>query len=432
MDKLVFVLIGNKSSREIIYRATYTFPRGRDMNKKTIVIGVVALLVIAGVGIYALSNSNDDNTGSSYTLLSRVNTDGSGIYIKASVLEARELEGLEFYTDNGDGTYSITTDNASAWGGLVFGTPGTTSIQHIQLQTIVEEMLGLTFTLYQNGMTIESDHVYYVSTITNATAALSSSTESIIDGGILWQPQYQAIIDDESGTYAGLALSNNLFPGHTCCVLAGSTSYITSNSDVTVSFLAAYVEGVKWVQSALKDTSSEDYQELVDLCSSKVSGLSQEEIEESLSTIVYTYGDSDVDDPLASLTVDVANLTDSLESLGSLKHTMADLGFDNSTDFAETFVDGSYLSKVLNGEASVQSSTVTVKVAVITGDLHQIALHAAIENGFFEEYGINVELSGATNGAGVAVALQNGTVQFGLMGAPPATITTINSELIKA
>ena len=50
--------------------------------------------------------------------------------------------------------------------------------------------------------------------------------------------------------------------------------------------------------------------------------------------------------------------------------------------------------------------------------------------GFFEDYGIKVNLSSAVNGPGVATALQNGNAQFGLMGAPPCTITAINGELV--
>ncbi len=397
------------------------------MDKKIIVIAIVAVIVIASVGVFAIvKNNNNDDATPSYTLIARVNTEGSGLYIKATVLEERG--GVEeFYSINDEGNYIITEANATAWGGLIFGTPGTTSIQSIQLQTIVEENLGLKFVLYQQGMTISSDSVYYVASVANATAALGNT---IINAGILWQPQYQAIIDDTSDVYTALALTNNIFPGHTCCVLAGSTSYITSHSDVTERFLAAYVEGVDWVQDALANPGSAEYNDLVALCVQKTSGLTTEEIEESLATVTYTYG-SDDSTPLASLVADVASLTDSLKELGSLKHTVQDLGFANSTDFANAFVDGSYLANALQG-VSKSTSNVTVSVAVITGDLHQIALHAAIEQGFFSEYGITIALSGATNGAGVAVALQNGTVDFGLMGAPPATITTINSELIKA
>jgi len=400
------------------------------MNKKAIVIAIVAVIVIASVGIYAITRDDGDKKYSSYTLISRVNTEGSGLYIKDTVMQERIAEGYTFYSvDSVTHDYIINESNAPAWDMLVFGTPGVTSIQSIMLQTIVEQNLGLKFTLYQTGTQLQSGNVYYVASVANATVALSNT---IINAGILWQPQYQAIVDDPSHVYTNLGLTNYIFPDHTCCVLAGSTSYIESNVEVTERFLAAYIEGVNWVNEALADKLSEQYQDLVELCVKTVgTSITETEIKEALDTITYTYGDPSSTTPLASLVTDVADLVDDLYSLGQLHHTLSDLGFNNSTDFANKFVDGTYLESALQG-VNTSSSNVTVKVAVISGDIHQIALHAAIAQGFFTQYGITVQTFAATNGAGVAVALQNGAVNFGLMGAPPATITTINGELIKA
>ncbi|MDR3075053.1 MAG: hypothetical protein LBU30_03310 [Candidatus Methanoplasma sp.] len=393
------------------------------MDKKIIVAAIVAILVIAGIGIYAITSDSKEKD-SSYTLLAVANSEGSGLYIKENIFNERGGASA-FYTDEGNGIYTVDESNKAAWGGLIFGTPGTTSIQHVQLRTIAEEYLGLNYTLYQENTQKNSQTVYYVPSVSNATAALSGGYP--LDGGILWQPQYQAIVDSTTGGFTELALTNNLFPGHTCCVVAGSTSFIGANTEVTERFLAAYVKGALWVQSALADTGSDDYARLVEISKSKTSGLSEEVIKESLSTITYLYGNQGQDDPLTSLRTDIAALADSLQ----LEHTVEDLGFADSKAFADRFVNSTYLKAALEGVDKLDSA-VTVKVAVITGDLHQIALHVAVENGYFNELGINVETSGATNGAGVAVALQNGTVVFGLLGAPPATSTIINGELIKA
>ena len=51
---------------------------------------------------------------------------------------------------------------------------------------------------------------------------------------------------------------------------------------------------------------------------------------------------------------------------------------------------------------------------------------------FFKDYNLSVNVTTADSGPNVAVALQNGTGQFGLMGAPPATSTTVNSLLLHA
>ena len=73
-----------------------------------------------------------------------------------------------------------------------------------------------------------------------------------------------------------------------------------------------------------------------------------------------------------------------------------------------------------------------ITVAVISGDIHQLAIHYAMAMNIFEEYGINITLSQQPNGDGVAVALENGSAQIGFIGAPPMTIKVINSEYVTA
>jgi ABC-type nitrate/sulfonate/bicarbonate transport system substrate-binding protein len=398
------------------------------MNSKLMAIGIVVILIVAGVGVYAFTRSSSDKSTDDIAVLARVNTEGSGIYVKEDLVDS----GL--VTIDSEGNITITSANAAAWGGLVFGTPGVTSIQHIMLMTIVEQTLGLNFTLYTAGTTLNKDTVYYVPSITNASLALGGTYD--LDGGIIWQPQYEAIIEDTSEKFTSLVLTNDLFPGHTCCVLAGVTSYMSSHSDETVRFLEAYVKAVEYVNYALENKDSEQYARLVAVALETVgSTFTESEIKASLDTITYTYGDSDPNNPLASLNSDLVDLVDSLDSLGTLqKSVTSDLGFDSTQSFVDEFVDDSYLVSALesNDTNTYSGTTSSITVAVITGDLHQIAIHMAEELGYFDAYGLDVHFSYATNGAGVATALQNGDAQFGLLGAPPLTITTVNSELIKA
>ena len=99
--------------------------------------------------------------------------------------------------------------------------------------------------------------------------------------------------------------------------------------------------------------------------------------------------------------------------------------------FAEEFVKQTYLKKAISEDLGT-SSTGRVKVAVITGDIHQIAIHWADEKGYFSSLGLGVDIVGSNNGAGVATALINGEATLGFLGAPPATITTVNAGYITA
>ena len=391
------------------------------MDKTTLCTAIVVAVIIISMGaviVYDNSLQDDESSGSTYNLVARVNSEGSGIYIKDTVLTARG--GSSAFFTNNSGYYTVDESNAAAWGGLIFATPGAATIQHVQLQSLVEEKMKLGFTLYQEGQSTDNKHVYFVTNIANKAAA---EAETHIDGGILWEPQFSAIVENNNG-FVELGLTNNFFPGHTCCVIAGYTSYMQSHPDTTARFLAAYIKGAEWISDPA------NHEELVTLCMEKTSGLSRTAIEDALSNITYVYSDESGD--LNDLRKDVANLVTGLSP--GLKRSISELGFNSPNQFASRFVDDSYLMKALeinsDDSYSYSGSKASITVACISGDIHQIALHAAVAQGYFAEYGINVSISAQSNGPGVATALQNGEAQFGLMGAPPATSTVINGKLV--
>lgn len=385
------------------------------MNKKIIVAVIAVVIIVAAVGAVFLLKGDKDKE---LNVLAAVNTEGSGIYIDSSVDKNTMF----------DFDQDIPQPIASGWEKKVFGTPGTATIQHIQLMGLVEGM-GLTFKLYTPGAS-ESGVVYYDSAISNAVTAINTPH---INGGILWQPQYEKIID--SDRFQGLVLTNELFPGHACCVIAGNHEYTSSHEDETVRFIAAFVKATNWVNNALSDKTSDDYARLVNIAVNVTgSNFTEAEIEEALDTVTYHYGD-DSDTPLANLGQQISTLADELYELGVVKKTPQDLGFNDNNEFVEKFVDDSFLLKALDflaDDSYEANGTANIKVAVISGDIHQIAVHVANQLGFFEEYGLNVSFSNATNGSGVATAIQNGEASFGLLGAPPLTTTVINGELVRA
>ena len=388
------------------------------MDKKLLSTVIIIAVIIASMGAVIVYDhhihKDTESSGSTYNIIARVNSEGSGIYINSTVLS--DKGGVSAFYD--PTTYDVTGKQA-AWGGLIFGTPGAATIQHIQLQSLVEKM-GLTFTLYQSGMETDTSHVYYVLNIANKTAAVA---DTHINGGIVWEPQFSAIVDDSTTGYSNLGLTNDFFEGHTCCIIAGYTPYMQAHADQTNRFLAAYIKGVEWVLNA------SNHDALVALGKEKT-GISDDSIiNDSLEHITYLY--DDIGDDLSKLRKDIAELS---QNLPALKHTVKDLGFASANQFAARFVDDSYMMSAIDihkdASYSYTGPKSSLKVACISGDIHQIALHAAVAQGYFEEYGLIVTVSAATNGPGVATALQNGEAQFGLMGAPPATSTAINGMLV--
>jgi ABC-type nitrate/sulfonate/bicarbonate transport system substrate-binding protein len=390
------------------------------LNSKIIAVAIVAILVVAGVGAYFLLQGGQEKD-KEINVLAQVNTDGSGIYIDEKI-KVSDLITFD--------AYGIPTYHPEGWGGLVFGTPGIATIQHVQLLQISESM-GLKFSAYTLGAEKKKDTVYFVTGISNAVLALGSD---IIDGGTLWQPQYQKIVEDKR--FKPLALTNDLFPGHACCIIAGSHAYTSTHADETERFLAAYVKAVWWVQDALDAGSGEDYDQLIELAQATAgANFTKSEVIEALYTVVYTFGAHSVDNPLAHLKSQIASLADDMVELNVVNRTLKDLGFKNGAEFADKFIDGRYLSeafKIVGDGGKYEGKLTDIKVAVISGDIHQIAVHVAIAKGYFNDFGLNVTLSPAVNGPGVATAIQNGEASFGLLGAPPITITVINGELVKA
>ena len=171
------------------------------------------------------------------------------------------------------------------------------------------------------------------------------------------------------------------------------------------------------------------YETLVSTCAQST-GLDEDVIKDALSSITYTYGDDDGNGStdLHLLKKDISGIVTSNSS--NLKYSMEDLGFQNSIQFANRFVDESYLMNAIALDGSSLTGSYRITVAAISGDIHQIALQVGLARGIFAEYGVNVGVAYQSNGAGVAVALQNGSAQFGFLGAPPATITAVNGQLI--
>ncbi|MHA1637846.1 MAG: ABC transporter substrate-binding protein, partial [Candidatus Thorarchaeota archaeon] len=69
-----------------------------------------------------------------------------------------------------------------------------------------------------------------------------------------------------------------------------------------------------------------------------------------------------------------------------------------------------------------------VRIGFLSGDLHQLALKVAVENGWFEEANITVELTQFGNGALEMDGFIGGVIDMGYLGAAPALTKSINQE----
>ena len=249
-------------------------------------------------------------------------------------------------------------------------------------------------------------------------------------GYIIWEAQYS--VGMEKG-YGGLALTNDLFSDHTCCIIGASNSYVTSNPDTVAAFLDTYAEAVDRVNAALADKSSADYAKLLSISKDRVAmpdSLTDEQkenaIKSALENVTYLYSDDAVGN-LNKLKADVASLAGSLYEGGSITKSATDLGFDDNNALADKFVKDVYMKDALAGTYTAPASMTNISVSAIKGDIHQIAMWFAKDTNMFTDANLNVDISPQSNGPAVYTQLSNGEANIGLLGAPPMTIRSMNS-----
>lgn len=370
------------------------------MNKKLWAGVAAAMVILSCTGWYMSSNTPSDD---SIVVVSRVNTEGSGIF----------------------GDIGITYDNPSTWGGKVFITPGVSSIQHMILQDLVENHFHMKFQKSGTGSP-SPDTVYWMEASGGVGTMKELYSNGTVQGGIVWEPIYSSIILDPSlgSKVHGIILTNDLDPGHACCVIGVNRAYAQNHGDDLIRFLAAYTDVVEWMNKA-KAEGGAKYDQLV-AWAVAFTGQSQSVVVASLTNVTYQY-------ELTNIKSQISNMIDIYTSIGLLSNTVEDLGFNSKGAFTDWFVNDRYLAAATTTTVGPDSYTnapsISLTVACLAQDIHQLALYIGGDGqlGTFKDYKITLNTH-VINGAGgiVATELIKGIADIGFLGAPPATLFTIN------
>ena len=229
--------------------------------KKILAVVVVLALLTVGVAVGEHYKSDETNTNS-FSLVARVNAEGSSVFVAESYLEELQAKGVVIrdyndlsgvFYDLVDGVAVPNDKYAENWSGMVIGTPGNTSIQHKMIQQFVEKMSyngeKMRFEKYEQGATAQPGVVYYDTTLTNLNIW---NTSSHMDAGTIWQPVCGAIEASNDRPAVRIMSSAQMEPNHACCVIGAVDGYLASNEDTVVRFLAAYIESVTAVNKAIE------------------------------------------------------------------------------------------------------------------------------------------------------------------------------------
>ncbi|MDR0887893.1 MAG: hypothetical protein LBM39_01745, partial [Candidatus Methanoplasma sp.] len=302
--------------------------------------------------------------------------------------------------------------------------------------------------------TITTGHVYFVETGGGAAGILSSPAPIV--GGLTWQPQLVKVVADDT-KYSTLVRTNELFPHQTCCILIANESFTSANPEVTERVVWAIVKATDWINQAkaagAKDPKDPSYVQLLNIARS-VSGAiyntsdnegDLRDVGLALADIEYDWGnvtstgapDYNSATPLGKLKADVALQTDDLIKIGTIKNQVADLGFKNSAEFADAFVNDTYLKNVLkNGITKVPSykDKADARFILISGDLHQLPVHVADAiltgetSSYYSQVGINFEKVWVGLGNAVLAGLIANEADFGVSGQPTIIADNVNNK----
>jgi len=239
------------------------------------------------------------NSETDTRVIAQVNALGSAIVVKEGIVNASDLKGK------------------------TIATPGASTIQHFMMLTYLEN----------NGINVGE------LTLTDAKVtdmALEMDTGDI-DGFIAWQPFPADAVDRGLGHV--LADSTDIWPGHICCVLATMNDFAKDHPDAVVNYLKAHIAATKWMQQAMADNTSEDYQLLVDI-SEDFTGRSEKVVEDALAGMEYNYA---LD---TKFKTSFTEYVDQLIDQGTLtQEALENMGYTSGVDLTEKYVVEKYLDE---------------------------------------------------------------------------------------
>ncbi len=158
-----------------------------------------------------------------------------------------------------------------------------------------------------------------------------------VDAFVAWEPFVSdAVI---SGAGKVLATSRDIWPNHPCCVVVVDKKFAAQNPDAVANFLRAHIEATSYIDKALKNPDSEEYKLLIAIAM-QFTGREEQVVKEAFKLIKFK---SDIDEKLRG---SIAEYTEKLIQFKIIsEEKLKEMGYVNSTDLAERYIDAAYLAK---------------------------------------------------------------------------------------
>ncbi len=229
-----------------------------------------------------------------------VNAIGSAIVVKPGITTAEDLKGKTIMT------------------------PGGATIQHFLLLKYLED----------NGIDVGEVTI-------DAPVAPNLMLEKLeagtADAFVAWEPFVgDAVV---AGTGEILVYSSEIWDQHICCVVAVDEKFSKDHRSAVVNFLKAHLAALEWINNALDDDTSADYDLLVDIAAD-FTQRSEATVIQALSNMRYT---GELDNAFMDF---FTAYVEELISQGTiLQDDLEAAGYTDAQDVSDNYVDKSFLQE---------------------------------------------------------------------------------------
>jgi NitT/TauT family transport system substrate-binding protein len=157
------------------------------------------------------------------------------------------------------------------------------------------------------------------------------------DAFVAWEPFVsEAVV---GGTGQILVYSSEIWSEHICCVLAADADFAKKHKAAVVGFLKAHLEAIDWINNALADNSSTDYQKLVGIAAD-FTQRDEETVKEALKNMEYNGA---LDTTFKNFfTAFVEELIDQGTILDA---KLQERGYSNAADVTAKYIDDSFMQE---------------------------------------------------------------------------------------
>jgi NitT/TauT family transport system substrate-binding protein len=221
-----------------------------------------------------------------------------------------------------------------------------------------------------------------------------------IDGFIAWEP-YPGRAAVEGG-HTVLVTSHDIWPHHPCCVVAVRQEYLEQNQDAVLAVLAAHVKATTFIVN--------NPEEAVRI-GVEFTKMPEDVVKKAMETIEFVYEPN------------YSGIKEYLQSLLEMEYvSQSDVG--DVDQFLHTFINQDLIQEAVT--FTCPDLNKTVRIGYLRADLHQLALFVAMDQGYFEEFGLNVELYTFSAGPEEMDAFGSEDIDMGYLGIAPATTKRLN------